>query len=241
MSEKNSDQVSDQAVVENAADAPEERAPKKRRKAGIMAAVVAVVLVAAGVGMWVWHEDPSFCGTVCHTPMNAYYETYSQEFRTTGVDKYGNEVADTSCMLATYHAAMNYDCMDCHIPVLSQQVSEAVTWVSGNYEFPLAERSVAQLGEAAGLGSDEMCLNESCHNLTRDDLYNLTAEEYGTYNPHWSHHETLDCGTCHKAHRASVMYCSQCHAQAVVPDGWLNMQQANELFDLENATLDAAA
>ena len=75
---------------------------------------------------------------------------------------------------------------------------------------------------------DELCLNESCHHLTRDDLYELTAD-MGTYNPHWAHHEELECTTCHKAHRASVMYRTQCHAQAEVPEGWLSMAESNNL------------
>ncbi len=31
----------------------------------------------------------------------------------------------------------------------------------------------------------------------------------------------------HKAHRASVMYCTQCHAQAEAPEGWLSMAESN--------------
>lgn len=45
----------------------------------------------------------------------------------------------------------------------------------------------------------------------------------------WAHHEELECTTCHKAHRASVMYCTQCHAQAEVPEGWLSMAESNNL------------
>ncbi len=51
----------------------------------------------------------------------------------------------------------------------------------------------------------------------------------GTYNSHWAHHEELECTTCHKAHRASVMYCTQCHAQAEVPESWLSMAESNNL------------
>ena len=45
-------------------------------------------------GFWVWHEQPSFCAAICHTPMDEYLETYEQEPGTTGVDKWGNEVRD---------------------------------------------------------------------------------------------------------------------------------------------------
>lgn len=118
--------------------------------------------------------------------------------------------------------------MDCHVPTLSELISEGTAWLAGNYGFPLVERTASEFTEASGRQADELCLNESCHNLTRDDLYELTAD-MGTYNPHWAHHEELECTTCHKAHRASVMYCTQCHAQAEVPEGWLSMAESNNL------------
>lgn len=218
-------------------DSPAETAaPKKssaKKRVGIVCGVIAVIVAIAGFGMWTWHDDPSFCGTVCHTPMASYLETYDQKPNTEGVDKYGNPVSNTSAMLAVQHGAMGFDCLTCHKPTLGQQISEGTAWLTGNYTYPLDERSVAELGEPTGMGSDEMCLNESCHNMTRDDLYNLTADEENLYNPHWSHHETLDCGTCHKAHGQSVLYCTQCHAQAPVPEGWLSMGEYNEMMDVD--------
>ena len=214
----------------------ETAAPKKssaKKRVGIVCGVIAVIVAIAGFGMWTWHDDPSFCGTVCHTPMASYLETYDQKPNTEGVDKYGNPVSNTSAMLAVQHGAMGFDCLTCHKATLGQQISEGTAWLAGNYTYPLDERSVAELGEPTGMGSDEMCLNESCHNMTRDDLYNLTADEENLYNPHWSHHETLDCGTCHKAHGQSVLYCTQCHAQAPVPEGWLSMAEYNEMMDVD--------
>ena len=214
----------------------ETAAPKKssaKKRVGIVCGVIAVIVAIAGFGMWTWHDDPSFCGTVCHTPMASYLETYDQKPNTEGVDKYGNPGSNTSAMLAVQHGAMGFDCLTCHKATLGQQISEGTARLAGNYTYPLDERSVAELGEPTGMGSDEMCLNESCHNMTRDDLYNLTADEENLYNPHWSHHETLDCGTCHKAHGQSVLYCTQCHAQAPVPEGWLSMGEYNEMMDVD--------
>ena len=46
-------------------------APKKRPKRGwIVAGAVAAVIVVAGAGFWVWHEQPSFCNAICHSPMD---------------------------------------------------------------------------------------------------------------------------------------------------------------------------
>ena len=227
--------MSENTETRNGAPA-ETAAPKKssvKKRVGIVCGVIAVIVAIAGFGMWTWHDDPSFCGTVCHTPMASYLETYDQKPNTEGVDKYGNPVSNTSAMLAVQHGAMGFDCLTCHKATLGQQISEGTAWLAGNYTYPLDERSVAELGEPTGMGSDEMCLNESCHNMTRDDLYNLTADEENLYNPHWSHHETLDCGTCHKAHGQSVLYCTQCHAQAPVPEGWLSMGEYNEMMDVD--------
>lgn len=227
MSEEN------EIMNDSAAQTPEPKKSKKGKVVGITLGVIAVALVAAVAGLWSWHSKPSFCGNICHSPMAVYLQTYDQKPNTEGVDKYGNPVSNTSSMLAVYHGAMGYTCLDCHTPTLGQQISEGFAWITGNYQLPLAERSVAELGMPAGLGSDEMCLNESCHNVTRDDLYNMTADDENLYNPHWAHHETLDCGTCHKAHGQSVLYCTQCHAQAVTPDGWLTMGQYNDMMDID--------
>ena len=200
-------------------------APKRRgRRTAVVAAVVAAILVVAGVGMWVWHEQPSFCGAICHTPMDNYLTTYESDLNSPATDKWGNEVADPHTMLAAYHGKLGNDCMDCHVPTLSEQIGEGAAWVAGNYNFPLVERTASELTKASGRDADELCLNEACHNLTRDDLYEKTAD-MGTYNPHW-------------AHRASVMYCTQCHAQAEVPEGWLSMRESNELNGVKAPVAD---
>ena len=47
----------------------------KRKLAGIIG-VVAAVVVVAGAGYMVWHDQPSFCNAICHTPMDGYLTTY---------------------------------------------------------------------------------------------------------------------------------------------------------------------
>ncbi len=226
----------EETKVETAAEASEtdgsvatEAAPKRKgKKWPIIVGVVAVVVIVAGAGFWVWHEQPSFCNAICHTPMDPYLPTYEAEPGQPAVDKWGNEVADASSMLAPMHR-VNADatCMSCHVPTLSEQVNEAVSWVSGNYVNPLEEKDLKQLTAARGVDPDEFCLNESCHNMTRDDLIASTADM--KFNPHVAQHGEQECSTCHKAHRASVMYCTQCHSEAEVPDGWLSASEAKKL------------
>ena len=38
--------------------------PKKKRNKIIIAGVIVIAVVAAGIGMLVWHEQPSFCSTI---------------------------------------------------------------------------------------------------------------------------------------------------------------------------------
>ncbi len=219
-----------ETVAENGAAA--EKPAKK--KWPIVGGVVVVVLIAAGAGFWVWHEQPSFCNAICHTPMDSYNETYDQDPNTTGVDKWGNEVENTSSMLVVTHKAMGYTCLDCHTPVLSEQISEGINWVSGNYVYPLEEKSLDDLVEASGTeDSDEFCLNEDCHDMTREELEESTSDL--TRNPHSDQHGEISCSTCHKAHRASVMYCTTCHDDAEVPTGWLS---ATEEAQLETSYAD---
>lgn len=199
----------------------------KPKKWPIVVGTVALVFVVAGMGFWVWHEQPSFCAAICHTPMDPYVETYDQPLGEAGVDKWGNEVVDTSSMLAVAHKASGKTCLDCHVPTLGEQMAEGASWVTGGYGVPLQEATLADLGAARGVASDEFCLNESCHNLTRDDLANATAGM--TRNPHLAYHGDISCDSCHKAHRASVNYCTQCHADAETPAGWLTAKESADL------------
>ena len=57
----------------------EVEAPTAKREgkgAGLIVGVVAAVIVAAGAGFWIWHEQPSFCATMCHDTMGSYLESY---------------------------------------------------------------------------------------------------------------------------------------------------------------------
>ena len=170
-----------------AADAPVNRMSKRKRR-GIVAGVVVAVVALAAAGLMVWHEQPSFCAAICHDPMDSYLPTYEATPGEAGTDKWGNEVADSSSMLAAVHGQVGKTCLDCHVPQLSEQTSEGLEWVSGNYDSTLGERTLTQLVEARDLdSSDEFCMNDTCHTFTRDDLQKKT-EWMGVVNPHSDRH-----------------------------------------------------
>lgn len=196
---------------------PEQMQPSPKKKRGlIIAGVAAAIVVVAGIGMVVWHESPSFCGTVCHSPMNAYVADYEDS---------------SSNSLASYHGKMNYSCLDCHEPTIGEQVSELGTWMAGNYtvgDDGFLDRDVETLG------TRDFCLNESCHSIDTiveatdnyggwsDDGHGMDYVHVGTgaINPHRNHMSAdLECGDCHKAHEESVMVCNDCHFLPL-DEGW---------------------
>lgn len=196
----------------------------KKKKWPIVVGIIVVVIAVAGIGFWNWHNQPSFCNAVCHTSMDAYVATYDQEANTTGVDKYGNEVSNTNAMLVVSHKEQGVNCLGCHVPTLSQQLTEVAETITGDYYYPLEEVGTEELmvnsGHAEGTG-DEFCLKSGCHDVTREGLTELTSDM--DFNPHRWQHGEIACSECHKSHRASVFYCTQCHSEAAasMPDGWL--------------------
>ncbi len=210
---------------------------KKKKKWPVVLGVILGVLVIAGAGMWVWHEQPSFCNAFCHTPMDPFLATYDQESGQPGTDKWGNEVSDAHAMLVVSHKDANVQCLNCHVPSLAQQMGEVVEEVTGNYYFPLEERNLEQLivnagGKTENMG-DEFCLKSGCHEFERKDMASLTSDM--KRNPHmWlaGSHMNMEfaCSDCHKSHRASVNLCSQCHDDADLPSGWVSAADGNKIL-----------
>ena len=225
-------------VEETAAETPAPKKRKKGKKGLVILSAILVVVIAGGVGLWIWHEQPSFCAAICHTPMDPYLVTYEQENGQAGVDKWGNPVTNTAGMLCVTHAAEGLTCMKCHVPTLSEQVNEAVAWISGNYTvvsnptwgMVLQETDLKKLVTARGIEPDAFCLTEGCHEVTRGaELVALTADLSSSRNPHSMPHQELACSDCHKAHRASINQCASCHMDAPIPDGWLTPAEAKKL------------
>ncbi len=226
-----------EAVEAGAEVSTENPSPKKRfgflkgGKAYVTLGVSVVIILLAACGFTVLHEQPSFCNAICHAPQDPINATYEGNSGEAGVDKWGNPVEDMGDLLVVAHKE-NGDmvCLDCHEATMGQQVTEGVLWISGNYDYPLDERTLTDLNHYVKADDpNEFCLNESCHNMTYEDLAK-TTESYGEYNPHITEdrHQELECGDCHKAHRQSVNACSRCHddGEITIPDGWLSYEES---------------
>ncbi len=250
----NSEKINQGAATDGAkevtqnADVGSEKSKRKpiyqNKRFQIVAGVVVIIAIFGGA-FWTWHEQPSFCNAICHTPMDPYVEMFNQQPNTEGFDKWGNSVENTSSMLAVAHGASKNEggaganCLSCHVPTISQQMTEASEFMTGNmplfknakYGLVLGERNTTTLGKWLNQSGDAFCLNSGCHNLTRQDLVKATSQ-YGTKNPHMAmHNQQRDCSDCHKAHRASVNACSQCHDDAPIPEGWLTYEQAKAVAE----------
>ncbi len=176
---------------------------KAKKKTMVVISIVAAVVVVAGVGFFVWHEQPSFCNAVCHVPMDDYVEGY-----------YSTDAS----VLASTHAQGKVTCLGCHEANLGEQVAEGVVWVSGSYSVPLEKRDFA---------SEENCLSSGCHNMSREELTQKTANL--PRNPHdWSMHGSIDyaCGDCHSIHDQQVDQCAGCHGDIELAQGWTAPSQA---------------
>ena len=180
---------------------------KKRKNKAIVAGAIVVAIVALGAGMWVWHEQPSFCGTVCHNVMGSYVEGY--------------ESGDANLMVSE-HARLGYDCLTCHEPTIGEQVGELATYVKGDYTVPLEDSAV---------GTRDFCTRAGCHDdweavVEATSAWQGTKTVYnpeGIYNPHDNHRGDGDCGDCHQAHGQSKLYCVECHNMEV-PEGWIGFE-----------------
>ena len=219
--------------------------PKKKRNKKVIVGAIVLIVVAAGIGMLVWHEQPSFCSTMCHIEQ-AYVDNYMQEQGTAGRDKYGNSVSNTNAMMAVLHretkatAKPEIVCVDCHKPNIMELANDGIHLVTGNYPLPRNERNLAQMKSWDGEPGETFCANENCHvyllgsdgKLSYAKLADSTKSR--EFNPHEQHHEmlTLDCSDCHKGHRASTIVCTGCHEHenVALPDGWVTYEESQRLL-----------
>ena len=219
--------------------------PKKRRTKPIIIGVIVVALVAIGAGMMVWHEQPSFCSTMCHIE-STYVDNYMQEQGVAGTDKYGQPVSNTNAMMAVLHrttkatAKSEIVCVDCHVPNFVELAHDGVNFVTGSYPMPRNERDLAGMKSWDNEPGESFCANENCHvyllgndgKLSYAKLADSTKSR--AFNPHEQHHAnlTLDCSDCHKGHRASTIVCTGCHQHEDIelPDGWVTYQESQELL-----------
>lgn len=210
MGKKESEQTvaeSDRAETIKAKDADSKSgASKNGKKKWIIAGVVVVIIVAACVGGMIWHEQPSFCGTICHEPMDTYLASYESA---------------GSTALAKTHANAGKTCLDCHEAKISEQMTEGVAWITDGFTV---DEDGYLADEEINVDGSQLCLG--CH--SEADIVAATVDFEGNegYNPH-SNHQTatdLDCEDCHSMHGTQTLTCTACH-DLKVPEGWESVDE----------------
>lgn len=164
-------------------------------KIGAACLLILIGLVSGGV-IWLKGEirDPSYCAS-CHI-MQPYYSSWK-----------------SSVFPAHTHAQAGLVCQDCHGMTIGSAIRQIFDNVTGHYEIPLKEPKV----------SVEACFR--CH-TSYPNLAQLTKDLKGPdgfplgRNPHNSHWGAIECGTCHKMHRISRDWCSECHGLRRTGPAW---------------------
>jgi formate-dependent nitrite reductase cytochrome c552 subunit len=140
------------------------------KKIVLIVGIAGVVIVAAGVALWNYHEQPQFCA-ICHI-MQPYLESW-----------------ESPPLLAYAHAEENVTCLDCHEPTIQQQVEEGIKFVTNDYENPLEEREFDQ----------EWCLRCHEHG-SYEELAQRTEElELNPHESHYGEMECSICHKVHGA------------------------------------------
>ncbi len=198
------------------------------RRAWATVGVIVIVLVVAGVGFGIWHNQPGFCSTLCHSPMSTYVDGYNSDPSTLAyqhghVVKSGdgaNEKAAATLKSGVSDSSMN--CLTCHVPKIGEQIAEAGMWLDGNYTVDQNGKLV--LSNPGYQANKEFCTK--CHDYEK--VIASTEHYWGDdepANPHASHQGDLDCSSCHNVHGTSTLMCSSCH-NFDVPEGWQSVGQA---------------
>mgnify|MGYP001436858331 CR=1 FL=1 len=191
-------------------------APKKKKKWPIVLLIIVLVIAALGCGFWVWHQQPTFCNAICHTPMDNYVNGYYDDNSGTLASLHRNAGSLTEVSATPKNIA----CLDCHEAKLNEQMSEGIAWISGNYSVDASGNltlSAAEVMKGGGTTAKEFCTR--CHDY---DKVVASTENWGGedgVNPHSSHQGELECTNCHSAHGTSTLYCNSCHNWKL-PDGW---------------------
>lgn len=176
-----------------------EPAPKKKHWP-IVVSVLAVIVIAVLVAFLHWHEEPSFCNTFCHQPMDYYVEGYYSE---------------DPGLSASNHAEANVTCLGCHWSQakMLDLVHEVVLFATDGFTNPLPDQKQ--------FVNDDFC--GGCHDgVTAPTKEEATAgQAIDPHNiPDIDMHKGIECGDCHSVHKQSTYVCAQCHADVDVPEHW---------------------
>jgi DMSO/TMAO reductase YedYZ molybdopterin-dependent catalytic subunit len=172
----------------------------------IVAGVIVVVLLVAGA--WTWHDEPTFCASVCHGTMNHYYTTYTD----------GGH-------LASLHEKAGVTCLDCHRFGLVTATKQVWAQLTGSYSTPLKQKDYG----------DKACLRSGCHDL-KDTVHKQAIQKLPCSDCHSAHGTPSLLYSAQSIQNSAGVFpntyynrtvlktgqrgCNACHKDALTP--WLN-------------------
>ena len=134
------------------------------------------------------------------------------------MDDYVDSLADSS-LLVSLHTARNIGCVDCHDYDLEDQLRDTLAFLQDDYDQPFMRARY----------DNDYCFQ--CHEHgSYEELKQLIQYMVGDVlgDLHNSHLGEIDCRLCHKMHKPSVDYCSQCHGHIVDKEGWIPWEEPSE-------------
>lgn len=159
---------------------------------------LAALVAAAALGATLWVRDrvstTEYCAG-CHV-VARYYETW-----------------DASAFTAHAHRQAGIACRDCHPRSTKDALRELAVNAVRGVDRPIEEHKV-QAAECLRCHGSHETLASRTNSLIGPDGYALGR------NPHDSHWGPLDCGVCHKMHKPSVDFCSNCHGAPASGAAW---------------------
>jgi cytochrome c nitrite reductase small subunit len=167
----------------------------KGLKIGAALVIIFVVVAAAGtLHIKSQVQTTDYCAG-CHV-IAPYYDSWK-----------------SSPYLAHTHQELGLVCQDCHTRTARAGVTELVKYTTHNYEIPLKDHRVRP-EECLRCHGSYAALATRTKNLKGPEGFPLGR------NPHDSHWGQIDCGICHKMHKASVDLCAGCHGFPDTKPGW---------------------
>lgn len=188
----------------------------KALKTIIAVAVILTGLASMGVvGLRDSLKRPEFC-VLCHP--DPYYTSWEDSER-----------------LAAAHAKAAIPCQTCHPVGVGTAIQNIVTQISGDYRLRRmrvkkeacfrchAHANYADLIERTDdIGPDTGAVREAPKDGERSANWHLAQNPHRVY-----HYGEVDCHLCHRMHRASEDYCSECHEPATSAAEWI-LQERKE-------------
>ena len=160
----------------------------------------ALILVGAqGRGLGeekeLYQKDPASCAS-CHV-IKPYVKTWK-----------------SSDFLDHKHSEAGIGCLECHQLAENQQRENVTKFREKAFKTPLDKREYP----------NDFCFRwHGSYKEVAERTKNF-REKGLSRNPHESHYGDLDCNLCHKSHKPSMDYCSECHPPVVKKPGWTAMK-----------------